>query len=154
MIKLVRIDHRLLHGQVIFSWTKQYSIDHIIVADDKVPNDQMTVMALTLAKPSGVALDIVKIAEVTKVIEKAPNHNYMILIKGPKEALALTEVVPKIDRINVGGVAKKAGSKPYGKAVYLTEEEVGYMRELLSKGVECFVQQVPSNSVEHVDFSK
>ncbi|HBH6379592.1 TPA: PTS sugar transporter subunit IIB, partial [Enterococcus faecium] len=24
MIKLVRVDHRLLHGQVIFSWTKQY----------------------------------------------------------------------------------------------------------------------------------
>ena len=23
MIKLVRVDHRLLHGQVIFSWTKQ-----------------------------------------------------------------------------------------------------------------------------------
>src|SRR5699024_195049 len=111
MIKLVRIDHRLLHGQVIFSWTKQYSIDHIIVADNKVPNDQMTVMALSLAKPSGVALDIVKIGDVTKVIEKAPNDNYMILVKGPKEALDLTEVLPEIDRINVGGVAKKANSK-------------------------------------------
>ena len=39
MIKLVRVDHRLLHGQVIFSWTKQLSANYIIVADDKVPND-------------------------------------------------------------------------------------------------------------------
>ena len=39
MIKLVRVDHRLLHGQVIFSWTKQVGTNYIIVADDKVPND-------------------------------------------------------------------------------------------------------------------
>ncbi|HFL8350757.1 TPA: PTS sugar transporter subunit IIB, partial [Enterococcus faecium] len=51
MIKLVRVDHRLLHGQVIFSWTKQYDINHIIVADNKVPGDPMSVMALTIAKP-------------------------------------------------------------------------------------------------------
>ena len=38
MIKLVRVDHRLLHGQVIFSWTKQVGTNYIIVADDKVPN--------------------------------------------------------------------------------------------------------------------
>ena len=34
MIKLVRVDHRLLHGQVIFSWTRQTAANHIIVADD------------------------------------------------------------------------------------------------------------------------
>lgn len=40
MIKLVRVDHRLLHGQVIFSWTKQVGTNYIIVAGDKVPNDR------------------------------------------------------------------------------------------------------------------
>lgn len=44
MIKLVRVDHRLLHGQVIFSWTKQLSANYIIVADDKVPNDPISLM--------------------------------------------------------------------------------------------------------------
>ena len=39
MSKLVRVDHRLLHGQVIFSWTKQVGTNYIIVADDKVPHD-------------------------------------------------------------------------------------------------------------------
>lgn len=44
MIKLVRVDHRLLHGQVIFSWTKQVGTNYIIVADDKVPNDPISMM--------------------------------------------------------------------------------------------------------------
>ena len=51
MIKLVRVDHRLLHGQVIFSWTKQVGTNYIIVADDKVPNDPISMMALSIAKP-------------------------------------------------------------------------------------------------------
>ena len=49
MIKLVRVDHRLLHGQVIFSWTKQVGTNYIIVADDKVPNDPISMMALSIA---------------------------------------------------------------------------------------------------------
>ena len=52
MIKLVRVDHRLLHGQVIFSWTKQMSVNYIIIVDDKVPNDPISVMALSIAKPT------------------------------------------------------------------------------------------------------
>ena len=46
MIKLVRVDHRLLHGQVIFSWTKQVGTNYIIVADDKVPNDPISMMRM------------------------------------------------------------------------------------------------------------
>ena len=59
MIKLVRVDHRLLHGQVIFSWTKQMSVNYIIVADDKVPNDPISVMALNTAKPVDCELSII-----------------------------------------------------------------------------------------------
>ena len=56
MIKLVRVDHRLLHGQVIFSWTKQVGTNYIIVADDKVPNDPISMMALSIAKRWTVSL--------------------------------------------------------------------------------------------------
>jgi fructoselysine and glucoselysine-specific PTS system IIB component len=154
MIKLVRVDHRLLHGQVIFSWTKQYDINHIIVADDKVPQDQMSVMALTIAKPAGCKLDIVKISDASLIIEKSPKDNYMILVKGPKEAKDLVGYMPEIKTINFGGVAKKDGSKAYGKAVFLTKNELEETQKLLDQNIKIFVQQVPSSSVESVDFSE
>ena len=34
MIKLVRLDYRLLHGQVVFSWTQNVGAQRIIVVDD------------------------------------------------------------------------------------------------------------------------
>lgn len=52
MIKLVRIDHRLLHGQVVFSWTKSLGISRIIVVDDETANDEMKKSFLKLIKTS------------------------------------------------------------------------------------------------------
>lgn len=89
MIKIVRVDHRLLHGQVIFSWTKQMSVNYIIVADDKVPNDPISVMALTIAKPVDCELSIIPFSQLKGLVEKNQNKNIMILVKGPEEALKL-----------------------------------------------------------------
>ena len=83
MIKLVRVDHRLLHGQVIFSWTKQLSANYIIVADDKVPNDPISMMALSIAKPADCELSIIPFSKVKEVVEKNVDKNIMIIVKGP-----------------------------------------------------------------------
>ncbi len=37
MITLLRVDHRLLHGQVAFSWTQYVGADCILIANDSVP---------------------------------------------------------------------------------------------------------------------
>ncbi|MDF7683588.1 PTS sugar transporter subunit IIB [Lactobacillus sp. ESL0679] len=154
MIKLFRVDHRLIHGQVVFSWVKQYSINRIIVADDIVPNNPMAKMALSMAKPTDCELDIVPINQVASVVEANPKDQIMILAKGPVEALAVTEQVPEITEINYGGVAKKDGSKQYGKTIFLNDEELEATRKIIAKNVKIVVQQVPAVSPEKVDFNK
>ncbi len=154
MIKLVRVDHRLLHGQVIFSWTRQMAVNHIIVADDLVPNDPIGKMALSLAKPAGCSLDIIPLSGLKEAVEAKENKNIMIIVRGPKEALTLVQALPQVKEINYGGVAKKQDSKAYGKAVYLNEEELGATREILDQGVRIYIQQVPTSQIEHADFSK
>ena len=41
MIKLVRLDYRLLHGQVVFSWTQNVGAQRIIVVDDEAAADEL-----------------------------------------------------------------------------------------------------------------
>lgn len=154
MIKLLRVDHRLIHGQVVFSWVKQYSISRIIVADDKVPNNPMGKMALSMAKPTDCELDIVQLSDVKQTVEKNNKDQIMILVKGPGEALKVTQDLPEIKEVNYGGVAKKDDSKQYGKAVFLNSEELKATQDIISNGVKVVVQQVPSSSVEKVNFDK
>lgn len=152
MIKLVRVDHRLLHGQVIFSWTKQMSVNYIIVADDKVPNDPISMMALSIAKPADCELSTIPFSKVKEVVEKNADKNIMIIVKGPKEAVQLVKELPEVTEINYGGVAKKNGSKAYGKAIFLNEEELASTKELISMGKKIIIQMVPTSPIERANF--
>ena len=68
MIKLCRVDHRLLHGQVAFSWTNAVQADCILVASDAVVNDEMWKTTLKLGKPAGVKLVIKDIENAVKAL--------------------------------------------------------------------------------------
>lgn len=56
MIKVTRIDHRLLHGQVAFTWIKAVGADCILIANDDVASNDLRMAALRMAKPAGVKL--------------------------------------------------------------------------------------------------
>ncbi len=49
MIKMLRIDDRLLHGQVVFMWTKQLNIKGIIVANDELVQDPIQSLAMKIS---------------------------------------------------------------------------------------------------------
>lgn len=51
MIQMIRVDYRLLHGQVAVSWTSALGADCILLVSDTVLNDKLRLQALSLAKP-------------------------------------------------------------------------------------------------------
>lgn len=150
MIKLVRIDHRLLHGQVVFSWTKSLGISRIIVVDDETANDEMKKITLNLSKPVGVTLNIFSVKDVLARISKVEQlkDNIMIVFKGPKEALQFCKSYPNIKEINYGGIANKENSKQYSNAVFLNQEELEDTKKLKAMGINLYMQQVPSSKRE------
>lgn len=80
MIKLIRIDHRLLHGQVVFSWTKSLGISRIIVVDDETANDEMKKVSLNLSKPVGVTLNIFSVNDILARMSKVEQLKDNIMI--------------------------------------------------------------------------
>ena len=68
MIKICRIDHRLLHGQVAFVWCRSLNADAILKVSDAVAKDEMHMATMRLAKPAGVKLVIKSVEDSIKVI--------------------------------------------------------------------------------------
>lgn len=54
MIKMLRIDERLIHGQVAVVWSKALSITHIIVANDDVVNNELQITSMKMAVPDNI----------------------------------------------------------------------------------------------------
>ena len=57
-IMLVRIDERLLHGQVITGWTKVKKINTILIIDDESANNQFTKRLLMAVAPKDMKVII------------------------------------------------------------------------------------------------
>ncbi len=148
MIKLTRIDDRLVHGQVAFTWTPALGVDSIIIANDKVAKDDFQKMTLGLARPAGAKLLIKTVGEAIIFLndEKYKHLKILILVNCVKDAHTLVSDVAEIKSVNFGGLRAKEGAKSISKAIAVTEDDIVLMKELLDKGIELEIRQVPADS--------
>jgi fructoselysine and glucoselysine-specific PTS system IIB component len=153
MIKLTRIDDRLVHGQVAFTWTPALGVDCLLIANDKVAKDEFMKMTLGLAKPGGTQLLIKSLKEAAVFLndEKNKSLKILLIIDSVKDAAAMAAEVPEIRSINIGGIRLKDGAKLISKAVGVNEEDITMIRALLNKGVEMEIRQVPTDSKQLVE---
>jgi|SRR5579859_6870854 len=153
MLKLLRIDDRLVHGQVAFTWTPALGVDCLLVANDRTAKDEFLRMTLGLAKPAGVKLLIRTIADTIGYLNDAKNTNQelLVLVDSVKDAHALAMGVGEIRSINFGGIRVKAGARSVSKAIAVTENDILLIRELLAKGIELEVRQVPTDKKQPIE---
>ena len=153
MVKLLRIDDRLVHGQVAFTWTPAIGVDCLFVANDRVAKDEFLRMTLGLAKPAGAKLLIKSIADSIAYLNDAKNkgQQLLVLVDSVKDAYALALGVEEIKSINFGGIRAKAGAKSVSKALALTDEDIVLIRELLARGLELEARQVPTDKKQPIE---
>ncbi len=147
MIKLLRVDHRLLHGQVVFSWANVLDPDCMLVADDKVLNDELRKTTLKLVKPEGVKLVIKGIDASVEAINSGKTDKYklMIIVSNVTDAVRLAKECPQVTAINLGGTKATSETHSVSKMVNLTDEEERLLQEVAAQGTKVFIQAVPSD---------
>lgn len=143
-IKLVRIDDRLIHGQVATVWSKQTGVNRIFVVNDDVAQDEFRKKLLKQATPPGIKANIITIQ---KMIEVFPDPKFdslkvMLLFTNPTDIQRVVEGGVNLTSVNIGGMAFSEGKKKLTAAVSVTDEDIEAFRNLNSKGIELEVRQV------------
>ena len=148
MIKLVRIDDRLVHGQVAFTWVPAVGADCLIVANDKAATDEFLKMTLGLAKPPNTKLVIKSLRDTAAILndEKYKNLKILVLVNSVGDAHSLSDSVSTITSINFGGIRAREGSRLISKAIAITEDDIILIRQMLDKGIELEIRQVPTDT--------
>ncbi|WP_346679769.1 PTS sugar transporter subunit IIB [Enorma massiliensis] len=146
MIKMTRVDHRLLHGQVAFTWIRQVGADCILIANDAVAKDELRMSVLRMAKPQGVKLVMKSVDDSIKALTSGvtDKYNLFIITESIEDAWHLCKAVPAIRELNIGGVRVEDGKRQISEAVFVSDEECARIRELDAAGVHVFVQMTPS----------
>ena len=124
-ISLIRVDSRLIHGQVITKWRKIFNITKIVVVDDSLANDEFMIRMYEAAAPAGVKVKVYgDIPTCYKLYEQGVPMNY----------------------IQIGGVAKTADRKVILQAVSLNESEMELLGKFHQNGCEVAIQIVPEDT--------
>ena len=152
MIKLTRIDHRLLHGQVAFSWTIRRASDCILIANDELMKDELKMSAMRMAKPTGVKLVMKSIDDSIKALNSGVTDKYklFIIVASVEDAYRLCKAVDRIKTINVGGMKQREDRRQISKAVFISDEDEKMLRELNDQGIELEVRLVPGDTKQKV----
>ncbi|MDY0393726.1 PTS sugar transporter subunit IIB [Virgibacillus halophilus] len=147
MIKLLRVDHRLLHGQVAVSWSKNLDIDSLLIANDDVPVNELRKSMIKMAKPQGIKLVIKSIEDSVKAINSGVTDKYklFIVVESVEDAYQLAMGTEGIHQINLGNLKKTEETKQLSKLVNITDEDESMLKELVGKGIEVEARAVPGD---------
>lgn len=151
MIKALRVDHRLLHGQVAFSWTQALGADCILLCSDSLIKDELRLQTIKLAKPSGVKVVAKSVDGSIKAIESGITDTYKLFIICENiESAAKVCRALHINSINLGGTYPSNDKREISKSVFVNDEDVALLKQLVEEGVDIYCQQVPANSRENI----
>lgn len=145
-ITLIRVDDRLIHGQVAMGWTQALGVSQILVADDAVAVDETQKSLLMLAVPAGVTADVLSIEDSATVVNGSGSDiPTMVLVKGPLELLALYRAGMPMTVVNIGNVHTGPERRKLTKEVHSTDAEIAAWRELAEAGVKLEAQWLPGS---------
>lgn len=148
---LVRIDDRLIHGQVVEGWLRTIHANHIIVANDEVAGDEMQCALLSLATPNNVKLSVLNIEQTAKQIldNTMKDDRVLLLFSNPVDVLRLVEKGVELESINVGGLHFYEGKTQVSKALCVDNKDIQALLSLGKKGIKLEARIVPTD--ERID---
>ena len=80
MISLIRIDDRLIHGQVAVVWTKHLGVNRILVANDQIVNNEVQKMSLRMAAPDTAKCAIMAVSDAGDVLNDPRSEAMKIMV--------------------------------------------------------------------------
>lgn len=149
----VRVDDRLIHGQVITQWVKVFNAQKVVVIDNKVAKDKMQKDVLKFAAPSDLKVSIFSVDKAVEVWNKNKfgSGNVFVLFKDVTQIAELKEKGLSFDEITIGNMSVVNGRKQVYKSSGFTEMEAQTLLELEKGGVHLYFQATPTDRRENMD---
>ncbi|MBS5683338.1 MAG: PTS sugar transporter subunit IIB [[Clostridium] innocuum] len=153
MVELCRIDDRLLHGQVAVTWVGAVAPEAILIANNEAATNEMSKLALKMAKPAGIKLAVKTIDDAAALLNNpnAKKIKIFLITRTIQDTLRLVKITDCIHRVNIGGVKNKEGGKMIAATVCLNDEDIQALKELKSLVDDLELRMVPSESKTNID---
>ena len=148
----IRLDDRLIHGQVVIGWGSVYPFNQIIVANDEIAANEWEKDLLLLAAPDGVRAEVLSVDETATLIPELFNGDdyAIVLLNSIEDIRTLCKAAPYIKRINVGGLHFAPDKNEILRYLFINNAEKEIFLELIHLGISFECQDVPNGKAQNL----
>jgi PTS system mannose-specific IIB component len=159
MILQLRVDERLVHGQVCSTWINTLGATHLLVANDQLAGDDFQKEIMSMGIPSGVKCLFTTLEKAVGILNspKASGLRILLIAQTPKDALYLVKNSDSITELNIAnyGSIVKSEKEPeviIGRNVILDEDDVSYLKEIQDMGKTLYRQDIVGSNKKMLKF--
>lgn len=145
MISLVRVDDRLIHGQITVGWVPYLHADRVAVVNDRIASNPVLTAIVRAGATEGVKIDVVSPKDVARLSAAGDfdNGRVVVLFESLGDVLEALKEGLEIETVNLGGVRGDGEGVRLGDAVFLTKDDSRIIGELSRLGVKVEMRLMP-----------
>lgn len=146
---LVRIDDRLVHGQVVVGWGLFLKPERIILCSDTIatiPWEKEIYMGAEAMSPHPLSISVLTLDETLMFLngEENEQERIILLIETPQEIFELIKRGLKVEKINVGGMHYKQGKRRLAPYIFVDNRDIQLFKEISKMEIELEGREVPT----------
>ena len=146
-INMIRVDDRLIHGQIVAAWVKSLGLERIWIIDDATANDNFLKNVMKMVAPPGIDF-IVNASDDIEANAKefdSDNKKTIVLVKYPNVAEKLFATGISFKELQIGGIGANADRKKVFKNISMSDEELQTCKDIENAGVKVYIQVTPDD---------
>lgn len=145
MVVFMRIDDRLIHGQVVEGWVNFLKANRILVADDAVASNTVQRSIMEISVPHGLSLSIGGVKDICEQVRASESSDRAILLfSNPSAVVRALHLGLRCRELNIGGMHYIPGKRKLIDVLAVDDQDLEALREIASQGVKVTVQAVPN----------
>ena len=147
-VRLMRIDSRLLHGQVATNWAKTAKIDRILVVSDSVAKDELRKVIIMQAAPPGTKANVIPLAKMIRIYHDPRFYGLrvMILVENPQDAKRLIQGGIRVKSLNIGSLSFEVGRKMVTDTIAVNQADIDALTWIHNQGILLETRKVSTDS--------
>jgi len=145
-IVLLRVDERLIHGQVVVGWGERLHMDRIVVVDDELSASAWEQELYCLGVPPSVDAVFIGVEEARRSVAhwKTEPRRVVVLVRDIDTLgrLARGQALDSMEA-NLGGIHHSPGRERVLPYLFLNDEDRALLREIAGEGVTVSARDLP-----------
>lgn len=152
-VELIRVDFRMIHGQVIVKWLKRTGANKILAINDEIAFDPFLADIYRMSAPVGVGIETMTKDDAIAKLKAldSGNEKILILLKNVEDAYYCFKNGMPMPHLQIGGLGAGPNRINVFGAIALDNKDAKTLKEMSDAGVDVYFHLVPDESKASLD---